>query len=861
LENLKTHLTKIVFIIGIGTILNSCDVVKKVPQDKRLLTKNTILVNGKPTREEGAENQLYQIPNKKLLGIPVRLHLYNLAKENPDSLYNAWLERKPKRKQFLIDVLSEKQTERLGHSFLVSGYSRFLKSVGEAPAIIDQDRSKRSTDRLKNYYFNQGYFNTETSYKIDTLQNKKGEITYVVKTGEPYVIDSLIPKISTPELDSLYQITKDQSLIVKGKQYNRNDLDGERNRITSFFRNRGAYHFQQSYINYQIDTVDTNHKANIDLIISDQNVRVGDSTYTKPFNLYKISEVNIFTNNPYDKDTKVIIDSTSYNGINIYSSGKLRYRPKAITDPIFLSIGQSYSDFRDQLTRRYLNNLGIFNYPTVQYVEDDSDPTGNSLIANITLSSMKKFNFNPSLDITHSNIQDFGIEGNVSVSSRNIFKGAEVLQLGLRGNIGSSQDLANPNNVFFNISEYGADLKLNVPRILFPLKTESIISRQMIPSTVASFGFFKQQNIGLDKENFTGAVSYNWTPIRRTSSGIHRTTMKFDILNIQFVRNINADNYFRVYTSSYNRLNNVALDYGTDPANLDENGNLSRPQGTTDFIEDVLTGNSPIIVGSDDYKVVRSIEERRKRLTENNLILAANLTYHKTTQTGIYDNSFYSIRLKGESAGGLLSLISSVANLQKNDRGNYDIFDVDYSEYVKMEAEYIKHWDLGNNQVLATRIFGGIAIPYGNSNSVPFSRSYFAGGSNDNRGWQAYRLGPGSSGGINDFNEANLKLAGSIEYRFKLMGKLSSALFVDAGNIWNVFDNIEDEDYVFKDFNSLKSIAVGSGIGFRYDFGFVVLRFDLGFKTYNPSNDEDNRWFKSYKFDESVLNIGINYPF
>lgn len=858
---MKSYSAKVAFIIGIGIFLYACNTVKKVPDNDRLLTKNTILVNNKPTKEEGAVNQLYQIPNKNILGFPLRLHLYNLAKENSDSLYNAWLERNPKRKQFLFDVLSEKQTERLGHSFLVSGYSRFLKGVGEAPIVIDSARTARSTERLKNYYFNQGYFNVETSYKVDTLANKKGEITYLVETGKPYFIDSVSIKISTPVLDSLYETTKDQSLIVKGKQYNRNDIDGERNRITTFFRNRGAYHFQQSYINYVIDTVDTNYKANIKLVISDQNVRTGDSTYTKKFNLYKISEVNIFTNNPYDKVTNQVIDSTNYNGINIYSSGKLRYRPKAITDPIFLTVGMPYSDFRDQLTRRYLNNLEIFNYPTVQYIEDVSDSTGNSLIANIRLSPKKNFNTKPTLDVTHSNIQEFGIEGNLNFSFRNVFRGAEVLQLGLRGSIGSSSELPNADELFFNISEYGADLKLNVPRILFPLKTESIISRQMIPSTVASFGFFKQQNIGLDKENFTGAITYNWTPLRRTGSGVRRTNMRFDLVNIQYVRNVNISNYFNVYTSSYNRLNNFALDYGTDPDYLDEGGNLQIPDGTTGFTEDVLNGNSSIVVGSQDYRIIRSIEERRKRLTENNLIVSASLTYHKTNQVGFYDRSFHSIKLKAESAGGVLSLISGLANLEKNSRGNYDILNVDYSEYVKMEAEYIKHWDLGNDQSLATRIFGGIAIPYGNSTNIPFSRSYFAGGSNDNRGWQAYRLGPGSSGGINDFNEANMKMSGSIEYRFRLMGKLHSAFFVDAGNIWNVFDDIEDEEYVFKNFDSLRSIAVGSGIGFRYDLGFVLLRFDLGFKTYNPANNEDNRWFKSYRFSESVLNIGINYPF
>jgi len=859
---LKNILTKITFIIVFGLLFNACQSVKKVPENRYLLTKNIILVNSEVTKKEEVRNQIYQMPNKKMLGVvPFRLHLYNLARENVDSLYNDWLNRKPKRKQFLIDLLSEKQTERLGNFFVVSGYSKLLKNIGEAPIIIDIDRSKRSTQRLKNYYFNKGYFDVETSYNIDTTANKKAKVTYQIDTGEPYFINSLTTKITTPVLDSLYRISSRESLIKVGKQYNLEDLNQERNRITTSFRNRGIYHFGLSYINYVVDTVDTNRKANIELVISDQSIRIGDSTYVKPFNLYKISEINVFTNNPYDKQIDKIIDSTTYNGINIYSSGKLRFRPKALTAPISLSIGGPYADFRDQLTRRYFNNLGVFNYPTIQYVEDVSDSTGNSLIANIRLSSMKKFNFNPSFDATHSNIQTFGVEGNLNFSVRNVFRGAEILQLGLRGNIGSSNDLANPKNVFFNILEYGADLKLTFPRILFPLKTDRIITRQMIPNTISSFGFFKQENIGLDKENFTGSFTYNWTPFRRTNSGLHRTTMRFDLLNIQYVRNINASNYFNVYTSSYNRLNNLALTNNVATDYLNEKGNLSITEGTTKFTEDVLSGNTSININSQEYNVVRSIEERRKRLTEDNLILSASLTYQLTNQAGFYDNNFYNIRLKVESAGGLLSLLSSIANIQKNSRDNYDILNVDYSEYFKIESEFIKHWDLGNKQILASRVFGGIAIPYGNSSNVPFSRSYFAGGSNDNRGWQAYRLGPGSSGGTNDFNEANMKLSASIEYRFDLTEKLKSAFFVDAGNIWNVFDNIEDKDYVFENLDSFRSIAVGSGIGFRYDFGFALLRLDLGFKTYNPANDEDNRWFKSYRLDQSVLNLGINYPF
>ena len=162
---------------------------------------------------------------------------------------------------------------------------------------------------------------------------------------------------------------------------------------------------------------------------------------------------------------------------------------------------------------------------------------------------------------------------------------------------------------------------------------------------------------------------------------------------------------------------------------------------------------------------------------------------------------------------------------------------------------------------LAFRFFGGIAVPYGNSNSVPFSRSYFAGGSNDNRGWQAYSLGPGSSLSVNDFNEANLKLSLNLEYRFNIFNSLNGALFTDAGNIWNVSDNVEDEKLIFKGTNSFQEVALGTGFGLRYDFGFFVIRGDLGFKAYNPAKEYSERWLKDMNFSKTVFNIGINYPF
>ena len=106
-----------------------------------------------------------------------------------------------------------------------------------------------------------------------------------------------------------------------------------------------------------------------------------------------------------------------------------------------------------------------------------------------------------------------------------------------------------------------------------------------------------------------------------------------------------------------------------------------------------------------------------------------------------------------------------------------------------------------------------------------------------------------------------MKIAISGEFRFKLVGSLKGALFADAGNIWNVFDNVVDEKSTFKSLNDLEDTALGTGFGLRYDLGFFVIRFDFGFKTYNPSKETGKRLFQEYNFGHSVLNFGINYPF
>ena len=854
MEHLKKISTKIATFILIGIIISACNTVKRVPDGKQLLTKNEILANGKTVKDDDVINQLYQKPNSSILGYRLRLNLFNLAKPNPDSSYQAKFMNNPGKYEKQSKLLSAKQVDRLGQSFWYKGIHQFLKKTGEAPVILDTVRTNKSIKRLEYRYFNNGFFDVKANYKLDSLSAKKAKIKYNITTGSPYFLDSLKTTIYTPALDSMYSQMKSESFLKSGNQYKTEDFENEKNRITTYFRNHGVYNFQPNYVTFDIDTLNTENKANVNLKINNFSIQENDSTKTVPFKIYKISDVNIYTDYSALNSNDKITDSTTYNNFHLYSHEKLKYKPRAITDAVFITKGGVFADFRTVLTTRYLNNLKIFNYPTILYEVDKRDTTAQSLIAKVYLSPRKKYSLNTTFDVTHSNIQDIGIAASITESIRNVFNGAETLEVAARGNIGSSKDLANPDRQFFNVLEYGIDLKLNFPRIWFPFSTEKIIPKSMIPSTQLSTGLSTQKNIGLDKENFTALLAYNWTPTRNS-------TARFDLFNMQYVRNLNPKNYFNVYESSYDALNEIGRVYNTNPDWIDDNGDLTIEKGTRGFTNAVVTSNTALIPTDQAYMDVNSIEERRVRLTENDFILATSYSFSKTTRSDLKDNNFYLFRTKIESAGSLLSLVSKTANLPKNENGYYEIFNLEYSEYIKTEFDYIKYWDLSKEKVLAFRSFFGIAIPYGNSNNIPFSRSYFAGGSNDNRAWQPYRLGPGSSGAVNDFNEANMKIALSTEFRFKILGSLKGALFADAGNIWNVLDDVTAEKARFNSLSDLKELALGTGFGLRYDLSFFVIRFDLGFKTYNPANEIGKRWFYDYDFANSVFNFGINYPF
>ena len=842
------HFNKIIsiLILSLAFISNGCSNKIYENYSTPLLDSNKISINGDIKNNDPIELLIQPSPNKKIFGIPLGLSIYNLGKDNPDSLFDEWLLRNPKRISRLNKFLSNKQVIQLKRYNML--FNNWIKSSGEQPVFLSNEDIEDNSKKLIQYYKNNGYFDVKV--EIDSLvKNNKAEIIYKIETDSVYKIDYVTYNIIPKEIDSLVSSKIDESFIKANEPFTISKLIDERDRIIDLSRDNGIYNFQQRSISYKvlIDSSGTDKKIPIIVNINDLESSSNDKIDER-YSIKKVNEIKVYVESIDElSNINSYTDSISYKGIDIFSKGSLKYSPISLTEPIFFSIGDIYSEKNKILTSRYFSNLANFKYPSILFEED-----GDDLSSSIYLIPRKRFSLGFDLDLTHSNIEDFGISVGSILDIRNIFRGTENLSINFKNSIGASKDIGIPNDSFFNLFELGGNLNLRIPRVLFPININSLVNKEMNPITNINIGTTVQKNIGLDKQYYTGIYEIGWSPSKRSKFNIR-------IFDFEYVNNNNISNYFNVYKNSYDKLNYISSIYNIDQNIINGSGDLIIPEGANTFINSVLNNQTTIQFDSDIYRDVVGILERKERLTENNIIVGSSIIYNINSQESILDEDFYQFRWKIETVGNLFNEILRKNNL--NEDSKVEISGVSPSQYFKSEFNYIKHLSLTRGDVLALRAFAGVAIPFGNSDNIPFSRSYYSGGSNDNRAWKAYKLGPGSSDNYNEFNEANFKLAFNLEYRTSLFGKFKGALFVDVGNIWNVFDDVEDPAMRFDGLKDLDELAIGTGFGIRYDFNFFVIRLDVGFKTYDPSYEKGLRWLNDYRIDKAVFNIGINYPF
>ena len=820
-------------------MVSGCRVSKTLDKDDLLLDQNQFFYNGSRTYADSIQALVSQQPNKRILGIPLRLLIYQSANENTAQEFDNWLQKKPKRNQRMQSIWSQKQIDQI-RAYKVQ-FQDWKRRNGEPPSLIDSLYFDEYADNITTYLSNRGYFKAKTKVakELTSASRKKANLIYDIQTGLPYYLDTITTDIKSPVIDSLYQLRAEESILKKGNQFNTLDFEAERNRLYEYFKNNGVYNFQLNAIDFEIawDTTGTDFQLPVKIMIENFRNSTPSGIVLEPYVQAKISEVNVYTVPADEVETQTRFDSISFFGLK-----KRRYSHKVLSKAIQMRPGDLYSDSERSKTIDKLNRLGIFEYPTVSYAYSDSLQTALNTI--ITLRPRERFELEFGLDLTQSNIQDQGIAFNSGINVLNIFRGAENFEFGVRGTIGRSADDV--------ISEIGGDMRLRIPKILMPRMIAKLIPENLEPISVLNFGTALQNNIGLDKQTYNTGVQYQWTSKKNNR-------IDFNLLDLTLVDNRNVQNYFNVYTNAYSQLNSLAKST-TGTSTFFNGDRLAIPEGTAGFINYVLNDNSPITKGSSSYLTVQRIEERRERLTQNNLIIGSSIDFLKNTQNSFFDENFYQIRFKFESAGNLVNLLAEPLGLERKNETNY-LFNLPYSQFIKGEVDYIRHWLVGSSSVFAFRSFVGLAIPLGNATSIPFNSSYFSGGANDNRAWEVYRLGPGTSFSGNEFNEANFKLALNLEYRFDLFGSFKGALFTDVGNIWNVFDDVTDPKRRFDGLHDLSEVAIGTGLGIRYDFGLFIFRLDSGFKTHNPALEKSKRWLTDMQFKKANITIGINYPF
>lgn len=818
--------------------LVACNSTKRVIDGEHLLTKNDIFIDSLKTKGSELQKYILQKPNPRFIGLPLGLYFHNLGNQNKPKTPIEWAKKNPRSYNIVKAIFSEKQSIAYANSFIKLN-DWFLNY--QAPEIVNELKVKRTEDNLWAYYKTQGYFKSSVNSKIirDTI-NKKAKVTYHITKGKPTILDTINIQIKSTELDSIYQNSRLETLLVKGEQYKDQTFRNEAANVVKLFRNNGVYHFTESALGFYVDSSRTDFKTNVDFLISGNRLIEENGRYIeKPYKAHRIQEVNIYTDYSFTKKGNPITDSIKYNGINFLAHNKLRYNPKYLSQSIFLKPGEIYKDTLRNLTRTHLKSLQNFKSTNIKF--SPIPGTDDKLKMDVFLAPLEKYTLGVESELTHSNIRNFGVSGKFSITNRNTFKGTELLKLSMLGS-------------WFNSNngpgwEIGGDASIEIPRFVAPFGLGKFVPKEMSPRTLVSIGSSFQKNIGLDRQTFTVLTDFKW----QYNS---KKTIQLEVLNAQYIQNLNVSSFFTIYNSEYQSLNEVAQTFDNfNYTNADRT--LDLPAEAITFMNTVANDTDFRNSNPDEFNNTLNILDRYNIITSDFLIPTIAYTYTYNNQTDFKDNNFSFFRLRLANSGNILGLLSN----KKNSNNKKTFLNIPLAQYFKTDIEYKKFWTIGNgNSVFGLRTFLGAIITYDNSD-IPFTKSYFAGGSNDIRAWQTYELGPGGRNSGLEFNTGNFKFLTSAEYRFDIISRLKGALFIDAGNIWDISgSNFVEDKARFKGISSLENIAIGSGFGARLDFNFLIVRFDVGFKTYEPYLD-GNKWFKNYTFNKAVYNIGINYPF
>lgn len=475
---------------------------------------------------------------------------------------------------------------------------------------------------------------------------------------------------------------------------------------------------------------------------------------------------------------KAATDSIKYRGIWIRYHGKRTIRPNVIFSQLDIHRGGHYNEDDVRTTYNNYGRLQALRSSSVHFQD-----MGNGIL-NCQVSLMTEKVNQVSAEVEGTNTAgDLGVASAVSFTNRNLFRGSEVWSTKAKAAFEAITGLEGYNDQ--NFFELTLETKLNFPRIIVPFLSERR-RMNLHGSSEVSLQYDTQERPEFHRRFLTALWSYKW------NNRMNKVQQKWDAIGINYV---------------------------------------FMPWISNTFREEYLNSDNA------RFAIVRYSYENLFILNSAyNFIF--NSSGSPTGQMG--QKNAHQFHIGVESAGNFLYLFSKVMNVNKNTSGSYDMFNVEFAQYLKFDIDYARSFLLNKNNSLAMRAAFGIVQPYGNTTIVPYEKRYFAGGANSIRGWSVRELGPGTYKGtdnkVNFINQTgNLKLLFNLELRSYLFWKLSGAVFVDAGNIWTTRNYEAQPGGQFKLDSFYKQIAASYGLGLRFNMDYFILRFDMAMKAVNPA--------------------------
>ncbi|WP_461049569.1 translocation and assembly module lipoprotein TamL [Spirosoma arcticum] len=853
--------------VAIALLLSSsgCLTSQRLQPVDPILTAQVIRGNRTITTAE-LESLIPQKPNSRFLGLPItpKLWWYQVgarrfdrdaavrelaAKTNEFEQQSQQLANQPKA----LKQLNRRFARRAKRLRLeIEEGNGTMRNLGEPPAYFSEQDARTNAAKMQRYLSDKGFFNAQTAYTLDTLRNNQIRVSYIITENAGFYLRTIAYEINDPRIDSLVRQSLSQSTLTAGDRYDSQKIAAEKVRIETALRDKGYYAFSRQYI--PNPDVDTSRRSSERQLTTDSLRRPVD-LYLAIRNppgraahpLYRIGdvEVRVTADEPQPTAVATGVDTVRRNGV-MYLLGGRSISSRLLDGKITLRPGALYSQTNYRDTQRQLFLLNQFKFVNLNFI----DTTNRQLRTLITATPLDKYEATAEGGLTgllYEGKPFPGGFGSLIFRMRNMFGGLETFEIsgryGLEAQTGFANS-ANTNKYVYTSQELGIISSITFPQILFPGRFRFNFNRYN-PRTQISVSFNNTFRPDFRRSLLRATMAYNWqtTPAKQFSFLI----ADVNLINANFDTELGA-----LFKRQLDSLTNLGNTIG-----------LSFRRSFASGVSFAYTYNTNLIG-----------QNRR-----------ANF-----------------FRTVVESGGTTLNLFSE-SQLRQFFR-SADPTGLQYYKYLRFNIDYRHYVPIRTYATLAFRVNTGLVYSYGQNRTAPYEKLFFAGGSNSIRAWLPRRLGPGADypqpSSTNPSGPAfntdptraeqflytfekpgDFLLEGSIELRgrlFHLLTDVNGAIFVDAGNVWRLPYSASSTKSTFRFDSFVSQIAVGTGVGLRLDFSFILIRLDGGIKVWDPAHRYvreqdgqivDDRFilpqFSLRRLSRGpnpmVVNFGIGYPF